>query len=70
MVKKKDKQLYKKFQDRGDCMWFAGCTNPATGTTPHPILGDVPTCVRCHKFATGQEAHSKKHKTQKKSLQH
>jgi hypothetical protein len=29
------------------CEWFALCANPATGTTPHPILGDVPTCDRC-----------------------
>lgn len=34
------------------CRWFAGCTNEATCTTPHPVLGDVPTCDRCHKFAT------------------
>jgi hypothetical protein len=36
------------------CMWFAGCTAKATGTTPHSILGPVPTCDRCHKFATGE----------------
>jgi len=35
------------------CAWFARCTNPATGTTPHPVLGSVPTCDRCHTFATG-----------------
>jgi hypothetical protein len=35
-----------------ECQWFAYCTNEATGTTPHPILGDVPTCDRCHRFAT------------------
>lgn len=34
------------------CEWFLHCNEPATGTTPHPILGDVPTCDRCHKFAT------------------
>lgn len=33
------------------CQWFLLCTNPATGTTPHPILGDVPTCARCDAFA-------------------
>jgi hypothetical protein len=33
------------------CQWFAGCGRPATGTTPHPILGDVPTCDRCSEFA-------------------
>jgi hypothetical protein len=37
------------------CAWFAYCENPATGVTPHPVLGDVPTCDRCHKFATGQD---------------
>ena len=36
------------------CHWFALCRNDATGSTPHPILGDVPTCDRCHKFATGE----------------
>lgn len=34
------------------CRWFLKCENDATGTTPHPILGDVPTCDRCHDFAT------------------
>lgn len=29
------------------CEWFALCDNPATGTEPHPILGDVPICDRC-----------------------
>jgi hypothetical protein len=29
------------------CEWFALCDRPATGTTPHPILGAVPTCDRC-----------------------
>jgi hypothetical protein len=37
------------------CQWFALCQNKSTGTTPHPILGDVATCDRCHKFATGEE---------------
>lgn len=35
------------------CQWFLLCTNPATGTTPHPVLGAVATCDRCHEFATG-----------------
>ena len=35
------------------CEWFAGCGKPATGTTPHPVLSAVPTCDRCHEFATG-----------------
>lgn len=34
------------------CEWFALCPNLATGTTPHPTLGDVPSCDRCHRFAT------------------
>lgn len=34
------------------CQWFAKCTNYATCNTPHPVLGNVPTCDRCHKFAT------------------
>jgi hypothetical protein len=36
------------------CEWFLLCTNPATGHTPHPVLGAVPTCNRCHQFATGE----------------
>ncbi len=36
------------------CEWFQGCKNPATGQTPHPVLGQVPTCDRCAKFATGK----------------
>jgi hypothetical protein len=34
------------------CGWMSGCKRDATGTTPHPVLGDVPTCDKCHKFAT------------------
>lgn len=37
------------------CRWFARCGRPAAGTTSHPVLGEVPTCDRCHKFATGVE---------------
>jgi len=33
------------------CGWFASCENPATGTAPHPILGDVPTCDNCNRRA-------------------
>lgn len=33
------------------CKWFALCQNDATGTSPHPVLGDVPTCDRCAHFA-------------------
>jgi hypothetical protein len=34
------------------CEWFAMCKRPATGTTPHVVLGQVPSCDRCHAFAT------------------
>ena len=34
------------------CRWFLRCDNPATTTVPHPILGAVPCCDRCAKFAT------------------
>lgn len=37
------------------CHWFLNCTNPATTTVKHPILGDVPTCARCAARAAGQE---------------
>jgi hypothetical protein len=36
------------------CGWFAGCGRTATGSTPHPVLGSVPTCDRCRAFATGE----------------
>lgn len=29
------------------CAWYARCTRPAVGATPHPILGPVPVCQRC-----------------------
>jgi hypothetical protein len=42
--------------EHGDCVipcqWFALCDREATGTTSHPILGEVPTCDRCAEFAT------------------
>ena len=31
------------------CEWFALCTNPATTTEPHVVLGEVPICARCQK---------------------
>jgi len=34
------------------CEWFLRCGRPATRSTPHPVLGSVPTCERCHEFAT------------------
>lgn len=36
------------------CGWFALCRKPATGYTKHPVLGSVPTCTRCHYFATDE----------------
>lgn len=33
------------------CGWFATCENEATGTMPHPILGNVPTCDSCRQRA-------------------
>lgn len=41
------------------CEWFALCLRPATGTVHHPVLGDVPTCDRCHDFAEGIGGHRK-----------
>lgn len=29
------------------CEWFALCDHPADGVVWHPILGEVPTCLRC-----------------------
>ena len=49
---RKLKRLKKKSKTQR-CEWFLLCTNPATGSTPHPVLGKVPTCDRCHQFATG-----------------
>jgi hypothetical protein len=34
------------------CQWFARCDRNATTITPHPVLGDVPTCQRCADLAT------------------
>ena len=34
------------------CEWFARCGQDATSLLPHPILGYVPACDRCHQFAT------------------
>lgn len=29
------------------CQWFALCTNEATLTVTHPVMGSVPCCQRC-----------------------
>lgn len=29
------------------CEWFALCDHPADGAVWHPVLGYVPTCLRC-----------------------
>lgn len=34
------------------CQWFARCPYEATGYVFHPILGPVPTCDRCERFAS------------------
>lgn len=34
-------------KEPGLCRWFAMCDNQATGTEPHPVLGDVKICDRC-----------------------
>jgi hypothetical protein len=34
------------------CEWVTGCREPAAERTPHPILGEVLSCVRCHQRAT------------------
>lgn len=34
--------------DPEPCAWFARCTNLAIGLEPHPVLGAVPICGRCH----------------------
>lgn len=36
------------------CKWFAGCTREAVTTVWHPVLGDVPVCAECDKFASGE----------------
>jgi hypothetical protein len=42
-------------QKPATCQWFLRCSQPATGTSPHPILGAVPTCARCAHFAAHGE---------------
>lgn len=37
------------------CEWYLLCTNPATRTIPHPILGRVPACDRCAERAGAKE---------------
>lgn len=32
---------------RGLCEWFAACTRPSIGTSPHRVLGAVPICSVC-----------------------
>lgn len=33
------------------CEWFLTCAREALSTVAHPILGDVPVCDSCLKFA-------------------
>lgn len=37
------------------CGWFAYCENAAEVLLPHPILGNVPTCLRCANRAENAE---------------
>ena len=30
-----------------DCEWFAYCDNITARTISHPVLGQVPICIRC-----------------------
>ena len=30
-----------------ECRWFLRCSNAATTTVAHPVLGNVPCCARC-----------------------
>ena len=36
------------------CMWFAECENMAVTTRRHPVLADVPVCLRCNAFSEGE----------------
>jgi hypothetical protein len=36
--------------DTDKCQWFALCENKAVMLEPHPILGEVPICQRCHEW--------------------
>lgn len=38
----------------GYCRWFALCEREAVTTVPHPVLGEVPCCEKCAKFARGE----------------
>jgi hypothetical protein len=46
-VESNDSGTVRRFAVLPRCEWFALCDHPATGTMPHPILGDVPICDRC-----------------------
>lgn len=41
---------FETFRVSDSCEWFALCENTPTGSTSHPVLGDVPTCDRCASF--------------------
>jgi hypothetical protein len=34
------------------CQWFVLCDRDAVTVTPHPLIGAVPCCQRCHDAAT------------------
>lgn len=33
--------------DELQCAWYLACAEPANGLVQHPVLGYVPTCLRC-----------------------
>lgn len=38
------------------CEWWSRCTNEATTTEPHPILGEVPICGHCQALVRSFDA--------------